>query len=85
MPVQYLNSFFHIISNLLFTNNPIIRQQISPPLLPLWSIGLITQFFDHFTDGRTSWTGDQVVARPLPKHKTTQTQKNAHTHQTSMP
>jgi hypothetical protein len=38
-----------------------------------------------FTDGRTPWTGDQLVARPLPKHRTTQTQKNPHTHQTSMP
>jgi hypothetical protein len=38
-----------------------------------------------FTDGRTPWTGDQLVARPLPKYRTTQTQKNAHTHQTSMP
>jgi hypothetical protein len=37
-----------------------------------------------FTDGRTLWTGDQLVARPLPKYRTTQTQKNAHAHQTSM-
>jgi hypothetical protein len=37
-----------------------------------------------FTDCRTPWTGDQLVARPLPKHRTTQTQKKAHTHQTSM-
>jgi hypothetical protein len=27
-----------------------------------------------FTDGRTPWTGDQLVSRPLPKHRTTQTQ-----------
>jgi hypothetical protein len=38
-----------------------------------------------FTDGGTPWTGDQLVAKSLPKHRTTQTQKNAHTHQTSMP
>jgi hypothetical protein len=42
--------------------------------LPLWSIGLIYQFLDHFTDGRIPWTGDELVARPLPKHRTTQTQ-----------
>jgi hypothetical protein len=30
-------------------------------------------YFDHFTDGRTPWTSDQLVARPLPKHRTTQT------------
>jgi hypothetical protein len=33
-----------------------------------------------FTGGRTSWTGDQLVARPLPKHSTTKTQKNEDTH-----
>jgi hypothetical protein len=45
---------------------------------------LFFQFHDHFTDGRTPWTSDQLVARPLPKHRTTQTQ-NKHIHQTSMP
>jgi hypothetical protein len=53
-------------------------------LLPLWSIGLISQFLDHFTDDRFPWTGDQLIARPLPKHRTTQTQ-DKHIHQTSMP
>jgi hypothetical protein len=29
------------------------------------------QFFDLFyTDGRTPWTGDQSIARPLPAHRT---------------
>jgi hypothetical protein len=37
------------------------------------------QFHEHFTDGRTPWTSDQFVARPLPKHRTTQTQ-NKHIH-----
>jgi hypothetical protein len=32
------------------------------------------QFRDHFTDGRTPWMSDQLVAGPLYKHKTTQTQ-----------
>jgi hypothetical protein len=44
-------------------------------LLPLWSIGLISQFLDYFTDGMTPWRSDQLVARPLPKHRTTETQK----------
>jgi hypothetical protein len=29
--------------------------------------------------GRTPWTGKQLVARPLPKHRASQTQKNADT------
>jgi hypothetical protein len=41
-------------------------------------------YFNHFTDGRTPRTRDWLVTRPLPKHRT-QTQKNAYTHQTSMP
>jgi hypothetical protein len=32
-----------------------------------------------YTDGMTHWTSDQPVKRPLPIHRTTQTQKkNAH-------
>jgi hypothetical protein len=33
-------------------------------------------FHYHFTDGRAPWTSDQLVARLLSKHRTTQT----HTH-----
>jgi hypothetical protein len=40
-----------------------------------WALASVFQFHDHFTDGRTSWTSDQPVARPQPAHKTTQTQK----------
>jgi hypothetical protein len=40
----------------------------------------LLQFRNLFCrDGRTPWTSDQPVARPLPKHTTTQTQ-NKHTH-----
>jgi hypothetical protein len=43
----------------------------------------LLQFHNLFyTDGRTPWTSDQPLARPLPKHRTTQTQ-NKRT-QTSM-
>jgi hypothetical protein len=49
------------------------------PLGP-WPLLFFFQFHDHFTDGRTSWTRDQHVASPLPKHRTTQTQiKHIHT------
>jgi hypothetical protein len=38
-------------------------------------------FMVIFTDGRNPWTSDKLVARPLPKHRTTQTQnKRIHTH-----
>jgi hypothetical protein len=39
----------------------------------LWALASF-QFPDLFTIGRTPWTSDQLVARPLPKHRTAQTQ-----------
>jgi hypothetical protein len=44
-----------------------------------WALASDFQFHDLFTDDRTPWTIDQLVARPLPKHRTTQTQ-NKHIH-----
>jgi hypothetical protein len=47
-----------------------------------WALAA-SQFLNQYTVGRTPWTGDQPVPRPLPTHRTTQTQ-NKRT-QTSMP
>jgi hypothetical protein len=41
--------------------------------------GLCFPFHDHFTDGRTPWASDQLVERPLPKHRIRQIQ-NKHIH-----
>jgi hypothetical protein len=43
-------------------------------LQPAWALASDFQFHDHFTDGRTPWMSDQLVARPLPEHRTTQTE-----------
>jgi hypothetical protein len=43
-------------------------------LQPPWALAPSFQFHDHVTHGRTPWTGDQLVARPLPTHRKTQTQ-----------
>jgi hypothetical protein len=50
---------------------------------PLLDLGRFFSFLILYTVGRTPSTGDQPVARPLPTHRTTQTQ-NKRT-QTSMP
>jgi hypothetical protein len=42
-------------------------------LQPLWALSSF-KFPDLFTIGSTSWTSDQLVAMPLPKHSTAQTQ-----------
>jgi hypothetical protein len=41
---------------------------------PLLDLGGFFRFFILYTVSRTSWTGDQAVARPLPTHRTTQTE-----------
>jgi hypothetical protein len=51
----------------------------SQALQPPWALASDFQFHEYFTDGRTHWTSDQLVARPLPKHRTAQTQ-NKHIH-----
>jgi hypothetical protein len=51
-------------------------------ILSLWLFGRFFSFLILYTVGRTPWTGDQPVSRPLPTHRTTQTQ-NKRT-QTSM-
>jgi hypothetical protein len=43
----------------------------------------IFQFSNLFTIGRTPWTGDQSDTRPLPAHRTRETQNNST--QASMP
>jgi hypothetical protein len=50
--------------------------------MALLGLGRFFSFLIFYTVGRTPWTGDQPVARPLPAHRTTQTQ-NKRT-QTSM-
>jgi hypothetical protein len=42
------------------------------PFVGPWPLLQFRNLF--YTDGRTRWTSDQPVARPLPKHRTTQTQ-----------
>jgi hypothetical protein len=46
---------------------------------PLGPWPLIFSSMIIFTDGRTPWTSDQLVARLLPKHRTTKKQ-NKHIH-----
>jgi hypothetical protein len=46
---------------------------------PIQGPGLLFSSVIIFTDGRTPWASDQLVARPLPKHRATQTQ-NKHIH-----
>jgi hypothetical protein len=46
--------------------------------IALVDLGCFFQFLNPYTVGRTPWTGDQPVARPLPAHRTTQTHRDTH-------
>jgi hypothetical protein len=50
---------------------------------PLLDLGRFFNFLILYTVGRTPWTGDQPVTRPLATHRTTQTWNKST--QTSMP
>jgi hypothetical protein len=56
---------------------------LSMALQPFVGPWPLFQLLDFYTVGRSPWTSDQPVARPLPAHRTTQTQ-NKRT-QTPMP
>jgi hypothetical protein len=62
-----MNNFYYVGS---YVQVYLFSLAVQPP----WALASDFQFHDHFTDGRTPWTSDQLVARPLPKHRTTQTQ-----------
>jgi hypothetical protein len=48
---------------------------LSIPLHALFlDLGRFLSFLIIYTDGMAPWPGDQPVARPLPTHRTTQTQ-----------
>jgi hypothetical protein len=53
------------------------------PYCPFLGLGGFFSFLILYTVGMTPWTGDQPVVRPLPTHRTTQTQNKRK--QTSMP
>jgi hypothetical protein len=71
--------------------HPSIRPSVPPSVHPsiygstalLLDLGRFFSFLILYTVGRTTWTRDQPVARPLPAHRTAQTQNTST--QTSTP
>jgi hypothetical protein len=72
VPVNFKNSFY-----------PSICLSIYSSTVLLLNLGRFFSFLILYTVGRTPWKGDQPIARPLPTHRTTETQ-NKRT-RTSMP
>jgi hypothetical protein len=61
----------------------IFKSKIVKLAVYLWALTAFSFSWSFYTVGRTPWTGDQPVAKPLPAHRTAQTY-NKRT-QTSMP
>jgi hypothetical protein len=81
---EHIRSMKMIKSQNMYTNGVHIKHEhtslfLPNPFLLYPTVSRLFSHFDHFTDGRTPWTSDQLVARPLPKHRTTQT-RNKHLH-----
>jgi hypothetical protein len=57
---------------MLFIHSFIHSSMALQPFVGPWPLLQFRNLF--YTDGRTRWTSDQPVARPLPTHRTTQTQ-----------
>jgi hypothetical protein len=52
-----------------------VRFTIHPSIHPsIWTLGAFSVYWSFYAVGGTPCTGDQPVARPLPAHRTTQTQ-----------
>jgi hypothetical protein len=61
------------------SNHSFIQQWLYSPFVGPWPLLQFRNLF--YTDVRTPWTSDQSAARPLPTHRTTQTQnKRTHRH-----
>jgi hypothetical protein len=54
--------------------NPDVCLSIYGSTVLLLDLSRFFSFLILYAVGRTPWTGDQPVARPLPTHRTTQTQ-----------
>jgi hypothetical protein len=77
---SYISLFFEWPSRIwscylyLFIHS-FIHQWLYIPFVGPWPL---LYFRNHFyTDGRTLWTSDQTLARPLPTHRTVQHRKSA--------
>jgi hypothetical protein len=70
-------NFIYLRYDILFCSTQLTFFPLA--LQPPWALASDFQFHDYFTGGRTSRTSDQLLARPLPKRRTAQTQ-NKHIH-----
>jgi hypothetical protein len=68
--------FFYILIKAGITVETPLNQLLSIYLWlcsPLLDLGRFFSFLTLYTVGRTPWTGDQPVARPLSTHRKTET------------
>jgi hypothetical protein len=73
-PILSTSFPFFLFQKACFFNRELIGTQSVYGSTALVEVGRLFQFLNQYTVGRTLWTEDQPVARPLPTHRTTQTQ-----------
>jgi hypothetical protein len=74
----YISNCIYFGIDTLYVNYLFFFPMALQPFLGPWPHISVSKSF--YTDGRTPWTSNQPVARPLPIRSTTQTQKNAQTY-----
>jgi hypothetical protein len=82
--VVFLNSYRQTLGEYVKENNfllpffPLALQPTFGPWPTSIKLSVSLQFTRAWTFGRTPWTGDQLVARPLPVHKHRKTHIHKH-------
>jgi hypothetical protein len=64
----------HALPHLILLDLMVLYLFFTRLLQPIGAQASYSVPYSFFTDSRTSWTHDQHVVKPLPKHRTTQTQ-----------
>jgi hypothetical protein len=82
----YLSIYLSIYRSIYLSPHS-VRRSIHPSIhrsvylwlySPLLRLGCFFSFLILYAVGRTPWTGDQPVARPIPTHRRTQTKTDIH-------
>jgi hypothetical protein len=76
-PSNYISTYLCIYPSIHLPIHPSIHLYIHLWLYSPCEPWPLFQFLNLYTVGRTPWTGEQPVARPLPTHRTTQTQNKS--------
>jgi hypothetical protein len=73
----FRNEICHVQCTTHNTVIPFCRLTVYGSTALCWTLAVFSVSWSFYTVGRTPWKGDQPVARPLPAHRTIQTQNKS--------